>query len=51
MRERLETLRQLRAVTGWGWVRSAVFMWQYGSRFARVSVSASEGVRARNSGL
>lgn len=48
MRQRLEILRQLRGVTGWGWVRSAVFMWQYGSRFARVSVSADEGVKQRN---
>lgn len=48
MREYMRTVRQLRAVTGWGWVRSAVFMCQYGSRFARVSISASEGVRERN---
>lgn len=48
MRQRLETYRQLLAVTGWGMLRSAAFMWEYGSRFARVSVSASEGVRQRN---
>lgn len=50
MSEYLETVRQLRRVTGWGWVRSAAFVWEYGVRFAKVSVSAQEGVRLRGEG-
>lgn len=48
MSEYLETYRQLRAVTGWGRLATLAFLWQYGSRLARVSISASEGVRERN---
>lgn len=48
MVEHLQTLRQIRTVTGWGWIRSTVFLWEYGERFARVSISASEGVRERD---
>lgn len=47
MSEYLEAVSALRKVAGWSWWRAAVFVWEYGPRMAKISVSATEGVRER----
>lgn len=50
MSEYLDAVRTLREVAGWSWWRAAAFVWEYGPRMAKISVSASEGVRVRSEG-
>lgn len=50
MRAFVEAVRELGAMTGWGRLRCALFVWEYGTEGSRIAVSALEGVRSRNGG-
>lgn len=51
MAEYLETVVAFMRVAGWSWFRAALFVAEYGVRFAKVSMSAQEGVVERALGV
>lgn len=47
MSEYLRTVSILRRLTGWGWVKTAVFVYSWGPHMALRSVGALRGIEER----